>query len=52
VASINDVYYATLNDPTEGLNAVTLHQLITCIRTTYAQISQSDLNYNVTDFNQ
>ncbi len=23
-ASIDDVYYATLNDPTEGLNAVTL----------------------------
>jgi hypothetical protein len=51
-AYINDVYYATLNDPTEGLNTVTLCQLVTHIRTTYAQISQPDLDNNVTDFNQ
>jgi hypothetical protein len=51
-ASIDDVYYAALNDPTEGLNAVTLQQLVTLIRTTYAQISQPDLNNNVTYFNQ
>jgi hypothetical protein len=38
-AAIDDVYYATLNDPTEGLNAVTLQQLVTHIHTTYAQIS-------------
>jgi hypothetical protein len=51
-ASINDVYYAALDDPTEGLNAVTLQQLVTHICTTYAQISQPDLNNNVTNFNQ
>jgi hypothetical protein len=51
-ASINDVYYATLNDPTEGLNAVTLRRLVTHIRTTYAQISQPDLNNNITNSNQ
>jgi hypothetical protein len=51
-ASINDIYYAALNDPNEGLNAVTLQQLITHIHTTYAQISQPDINNNVTDFNQ
>jgi hypothetical protein len=51
-ASIDDVYYAAINDPIEGLNIVTLQQLITHIRTTYAQISQPDLDYNVTDFNQ
>ncbi len=28
-ASIDDVYYAALDDPTEGLNAVTLQQLVT-----------------------
>jgi hypothetical protein len=52
VASINDVYYATLNDPTEGLNAVTLQQLTTHIRTTYMQISQPDLDNNNTNSNQ
>ncbi len=51
VASIDDVYYAALNDPTEGLNTVTL-QLVTHICTTYVQISQPDLNDNVTNFNQ
>jgi hypothetical protein len=44
-------WYAALDDPTEGLNAVTLHQLVTHICTTYAQISQPDLDNNVTDFN-
>jgi hypothetical protein len=52
VASINDVYYAFFSDPTEGLNVVTLQQLFTHIRTTYMQISQPDLNNNVTNFNQ
>jgi hypothetical protein len=51
-ATIDDVYYAALDDPTKGLNAVTLRQLITHIHTTYAQISQPDLDDNVTDFNQ
>ncbi len=52
VASINDVYYAALDDPTQGINAVTLRQLVTHIRTRYTQISQSDLDNNVTNFNQ
>jgi hypothetical protein len=52
VASIDNVYYAALNDPTEGLNAVTLRQLVTHIHTTYGQISQPGLNNNVTNFNQ
>ena len=51
-ASINDVYYAALDDPTEGLNAVTLQQLVTHICTMYAQISQPDLEDNITKFNQ
>jgi hypothetical protein len=51
-ASINDVYNAALNDPTEGLNAVTLQQFVTHIRTTYAQVSQPDLDNNITNFNQ
>ncbi len=51
-ASIDDIYYAALDGPTEGLNAVTLQQLVTHICTTYAQISQPDLNDNVTNFNQ
>jgi hypothetical protein len=51
-ASIDDVYCAALNDPTEGLNAGTLQELVTHIRTTYTQISQPDLDNNVTNFNQ
>ena len=38
-AAINDVYYAALNDPTEGLNGVDLRTLVQHILTTYAQIS-------------
>jgi hypothetical protein len=51
-ASINDVYYAALDDPTKGLNAVTYWQLVTHIHITYAQISQPDLHNNITHFNQ
>jgi hypothetical protein len=51
-ASFDNVYYAALDNPTKGLNAVTLRQLITHICTTYAQISQPDLDDNVTHFNQ
>jgi hypothetical protein len=39
VAAINDVYYALLDDPTKGLNVISLWDLITPIRTTYASIS-------------
>jgi hypothetical protein len=51
-ASINNVYYATLDDPTEGLSTVILRQLVTRICTTYAQIIQPDFNDNVTNFKQ
>jgi hypothetical protein len=50
VAVVDNVYYATLNDPTEGLNAITLHDLVAHIRTTYATISQLDVDNNMTKF--
>jgi hypothetical protein len=49
-AAINDMYYAALDDPTEGLNAISLQELITHICTTYALISQPDINDNMTKF--
>jgi hypothetical protein len=49
-AAIKDVYYAVLEDPTKGLNAVNLCSLIMHILTTYAQISQPDLDDNITNF--
>jgi hypothetical protein len=50
-AAIDDVYYAVLDDPTEGLNGVDLRTLVQHILTTYAQISQPDLDDNITEFN-
>jgi hypothetical protein len=50
-AAINDVYYAVLDDPTEGLNRVDLRTLVQRILTTYAQISQPDLDDNMNEFN-
>jgi hypothetical protein len=50
-AAINNVYYAILDDPIEGLNGVDLHMLITHILTTYAQISQPNLDDNLMEFN-
>jgi hypothetical protein len=49
--TINDVYYAVLDDPIDGLNGIGLHELVTHIMTTYAQISQPNLNDNLTEFN-
>jgi hypothetical protein len=49
-AAIDDVYYAALNDPTEGLNTISLRNLVTHIRTTYALISQPDIDNNMTEF--
>jgi hypothetical protein len=37
--AINNVYYDTLDNPTKGLNAISLCNLVTHIRTTYATIS-------------
>ncbi len=49
-AAINNVYYAVLDDPIKGLNGVDLRTLITHILMTYAQISQPNLDDNLTDF--
>jgi hypothetical protein len=49
-AAIDDVYYAALDDPTKGLNAVTLHDLVAHICTTYATILQPDIDDNVVEF--
>ena len=50
-SAINDIYYAVLDDPTEGLNGVDLRTLVQHILTTYAQISQLDLDDYMTKFN-
>jgi hypothetical protein len=50
-AAIDDVYYAILDDPMEGLNGVELCTLIQHILTTYTQISQPDLDDNMNEFN-
>jgi hypothetical protein len=47
---IDDVYYTVLDDPTKGLNAIDLRSLIMHILNTYIQISQLDLDDNMTDF--
>jgi hypothetical protein len=49
-AAIDDVYYASLIDPTEGLNGVSLHDLVNHIRNTYASISQPKIDDNMTEF--
>ena len=47
--AINNVYYSILDNPTKGLNAVDLCTLVMHILTTYAQISQPDLDDNLTN---
>jgi hypothetical protein len=49
--TINDVYYAVLDNLFKGLNGINLHTLVTHILTTYAQISQPDLDDNLMEFN-
>jgi hypothetical protein len=49
-AAVDNVYFAALDDPTKGLNAITLHDLVAHIRTTYATISQPDVDDNMTEF--
>jgi hypothetical protein len=49
-AAIDEVYYVVLDDLTEGLNAINLRTLVMHILNTYAQISQPDLDDNMTDF--
>jgi hypothetical protein len=48
--AIDNVYYPLLDNPTKGLNAINLHSLIMHILTSYAQISQPDLDDNMTNF--
>ena len=50
-AAIDDIYYTVLDDPTEGLNGADLRTLVQHILTTYAQISQPDLDDNMNEFN-
>jgi hypothetical protein len=49
-AAIDEIYYAIVDPPTEGLNAVNLCTLVMHILNTYTQISQSYLDDNMTDF--
>jgi hypothetical protein len=50
-AAIDDVYYAILDNPTEELNSVDPCTLVQHILTMYVQISQPDLDDNMTKFN-
>jgi hypothetical protein len=50
MTAVNDVYYAVLEDPTKGLNTINLRTLVMHILNTYAQISQPDLDDNMTNF--
>jgi hypothetical protein len=50
VAAINDFFYTILDYSTKGLNTINLCSLVMHILTTHAQISQSDLDDNMTDF--
>jgi hypothetical protein len=43
VVAIDDVYYAELDDPAVGLNAISLRDLVTHIRSTYATIFQPNV---------
>jgi hypothetical protein len=50
-SAINDAFYSILDDPIGGLNSVDLCRLVHPIATTYAQISQPNLNNNMANFN-
>jgi hypothetical protein len=50
--AIDDVYYAALDNPTKGLNGVSIQQLIAHIRNNYAHISQPEIDTNMSDFHQ
>jgi hypothetical protein len=49
-AAMDDVYYTTLDDPTKGLNTIDLRTLVIHIFNTNTQISQPDLDDNMTNF--
>jgi hypothetical protein len=48
--TIDNVYYAILDNPTKGLNAIVFCTLVMHVLKTYAQISQPDLDGNMTNF--
>jgi hypothetical protein len=48
--AMNNVYYAILDNPAIGLNTNNLCSLVMHILTTYAQISQPDLDDNMAKF--
>jgi hypothetical protein len=50
-AAIDDIYYAALDNPTKGLNAISLRDLVNHICSTYATISQPEIDDNMTEFN-
>ena len=50
-AAIGDVYCAVLGNPTKELNGVNLCTPVLHIQQTYTQISQPDLDDNLTEFN-
>jgi hypothetical protein len=50
--AIEDIYYAELEDPIEGLNGVEIQDLINNIRDRYCHINQADLDANLDHFHQ
>lgn len=50
--AIEPVYYAELDDPDEGLNDVSIRDLIDHIRQRYCHIAQDDIDANMDKFNE
>ncbi len=50
-ATIHNVFYAILNNTIKGLNGINLRMLVQHIDTTYAQISQPNLDNKLANFN-
>jgi hypothetical protein len=48
--TIDDLFYAILDNLIEGLNGVNLHTLVNHIATTYSPLSQTDLDNNLAIF--
>jgi len=51
-AAIDDVYYAELDDPVEGVNSVEIQDIVDHIKERYCHIDQSDLDKNLDRFYQ
>ena len=50
--AIGHVYYAELNIPDGGLNRINIHTLKNLILDQYCDIGQTDIDNNITQFNQ